>query len=97
MKVVPLGDRVLVLEEKQNKEKKTAAGIILPESVKEDQGARRGKVVAAGPGRHEEGKRVPVEVKEGDTVLFSWGDTLKIDGEEYHLVSENNILAIVKK
>jgi len=95
--IVPLGDRVLIKEfGKEQKERKTDAGIIIPESVKEDGGTKKGKVVAVGEGRYEDGKLVPMRVKKGDMVLFSWGDEIKIKGEEYQIVNESNILAIIK-
>jgi chaperonin GroES len=71
--------------------------VFLPGTVKGDRdSAKRGVVVAVGPGKYEEGKRVPLGVEEGDTILFSWGDQLSIEGEEYYLVNESNVLAIVK-
>jgi chaperonin GroES len=96
--IEPLADRVLVrLEAVEDKERKLDSGIILPGTVKGDRdSAKRGTVVAVGPGKYDEGKRVPLGVEEGDTVLFSWGDQLSIEGEEYYLVNESNILAIVK-
>lgn len=94
--IKPLGDRVLVQElGNDDKEKKTASGIILPDSHKEDKGARKAKVVAVGEGRYEEGKLIPVRVKAGDIVLFNWGDDLTVDGVEYHIVNESNILAVL--
>lgn len=95
-KIKPLHDRVLIKEEVASKEKKTLSGIIIPVTVQEDKGARRGVVVAVGTGRYEDGKIVPVSVKVGDQVLFSWGDKLIIEGEEYHLIRESEILAIIK-
>ena len=58
----------------------------------------KGEVVAVGPGKYEDGKRVPLSVKVGDTVLFSrYGyDEVKIEGQEYYIISESNILGIVK-
>lgn len=92
--IEPLYDKVLV--EKVAAETKTASGIILPGSTKDDQNVKEGKVIAVGPGRFEDGKRIPVEVKKGDTILFQWGDDIKVDGKEYILVSENNISAVIK-
>ncbi|RMG42807.1 MAG: co-chaperone GroES [Methanobacteriota archaeon] len=95
MKIKPLADRVLVkpLEE----EDKTPGGIILPDTAKEK--PMRGKVVAVGDGRVDErGERVKMEVKEGDVVLYGKysGTEIKIDGEEYLIMRESDILAIVK-
>ena len=96
--VQPLGDRVLLRElSEQEKERKLDSGIILPETVKEDKGSKRGEVIAVGEGSYDDnGKLRPIPVKPGDIVLFSWGDDLKIDGEDFHIVSASNILAIVK-
>lgn len=97
--IKPLADRVLVREETQDKEeRKTESGIIIPESVsdKDTHGANRGEVVAVGEGRREDGELQPVPVSVGDTVLFSWGEKLTIDGEDYQLVDAGNILAIVE-
>ncbi len=94
-KVKPLGDRVLVRELKTAGEK-SISGIIIPETVSEDRGAKKGEVVAVGPGKHEDGKVIPMSVRVGDKVLFQWGDKLTIDGEEYEMISESGILAIIK-
>lgn len=95
IRVKPLGDRVLVREIKKEGGE-TASGIIIPETVSEDRGAKKGEVVAVGPGKVEEGKLVPMSVKVGDRVLFQWGDKLTIDGVEYEMVSEGSILAVIK-
>lgn len=95
-KIRPLQDRVLIQEDTDSKEKKTSAGIIIPVTVNDDKGARRGTVVAVGPGRTEDGELVAMTVKPGDSVLFSWGDKIKLDDQEYHLVRESEILAIIK-
>lgn len=92
--IEPLGDKVLV--EEIAAETKTASGIILPGSVEKDKGMTEGRVVAVGPGRMENGKRIPVEVKKGDIVVFQWGDQIKVDDKEYYLVGEGNIAAIIK-
>ncbi len=96
IKVKPLADRVLIKETDKEGGGKTKSGIIIPETVKEDKGSKRGTVVAVGEGRIEDGKRIPVSVSVGNTVLFQWGDEIKIGGEEYFIVSESNIIAIVK-
>src|SRR3989344_2378863 len=97
-KVRPLADRVLVKEIKdRDREKVTASGIIIPETVGEDKGAKKGDVVEGGPGKvGEDGKIIPLSVKAGDTVLFQWGDMIKIDGEEYYILREDSILAVIK-
>lgn len=94
-KVKPLGDRVLVREIKTERGK-TDSGIIIPETVSEDRGAKKGEVVAVGPGKFDDGVLVPMSVKVGDKVLFQWGDKLTIDREEYEMISESGILAIIK-
>ncbi len=93
--VRPLGDRVLVRELKKEGEK-IVSGIIIPESANEDRGARKGEVVAVGPGKFDDGVLVPMGVKVGERVLFQWGDKLTIDGEEYEMVAESSILAIIR-
>ena len=94
-KVKPLGDRVLVREIKKEGEH-SVSGIIIPETVGEDRGAKKGEVVAVGPGKFDDGELAPMNVKVGDKVLFQWGDKLTIDGEEYEMVAESSILAIIK-
>ena len=94
MKLKPLGDRVVVKPIEQ--EEMTAGGIVLPETAKEK--PQRGKIVAAGPGRVEDGKRVELDVKEGDTVLFAKyaGTEIKIEGEKVLILKESDILAIIE-
>lgn len=95
--IQPLGDRVLIKElEGSDRAEKTAGGIFIPDTVKEDRGAKRGEVIAVGPGRYDDGEIVPVSVKVGDKVLYQWGDTVKIGETEYTLVSESGLLAIIK-
>ncbi len=91
----PLGDRVVV--EPIEKEETTASGIVLPETAKEK--PQEGKVIAVGPGRRdEEGKRIPMDVKEGDRVLFAKyaGTEVKLDDKKLLILSEKDILAIIK-
>jgi chaperonin GroES len=95
-KVRPLSDRVLIKEIDAKKGGETKSGIIIPETVEKDNGAHRGIVVAVGEGRFDDGVLIPMKVKIGDTVLFQWGDKLTLDGEEYFIVSESNILAVIK-
>jgi len=94
MKLKPLGDKVLV--KRSEAEEKTAGGIVLPDTAKEK--PKEGRVTAVGSGRMlESGERVPPAVKKGDRVLFAdyAGNEVKIDGEEYLLVSEGDILAVL--
>jgi len=94
MNVQPLNDRVLVL--RVEKEEKTSGGIIIPDTAKEK--PQEGKVVASGPGKfNEEGKRIPLEVKPGDRVLFGKysGTEIKVDGVEHLIMKEDDILGII--
>ena len=95
--MTPVGDRVLIKPQTEDgKEKKSAAGIIIPIRADEEK-IDRGIVIAVGEGRIDNnGKLVPMKIKEGQKVLFQWGDKVKIDGEEYYIVSETSILAITK-
>ena len=95
MKFRPLHDRVLI--EVLDSEEKTAGGIIIPDSAKEK--PQEGKVVAIGSGaRTEDGKIIPMDVKVGDLVLFGkWSGTeVKIDGKEYSIMKESDIMGISK-
>ena len=90
----PLGDRVVI--ELVEAEEKTASGIVLPDSAKEK--PQEGKVVAVGTGRVlENGERVALEVKEGDRIIFSKyaGTEVKYEGNEYLILRESDILAII--
>ncbi len=94
MKVVPLNDKIIV--KRLEAEEKTAGGILLPDSAKEK--PKQGKVLSLGEGKLlDSGKRAAFQVKEGDRVLFSSyaGNEVKVDGEEYLIMSEDDILAIV--
>ena len=95
-KIKPLGDRILIRENKENKEKKTASGIIIPITVDEDKGSKQGEVIAIGNGKYEDGNLVPISVKGGDEVLFQWGDKVIVHGEEFYLVKETELLAVIK-
>jgi chaperonin GroES len=96
MKIRPLNDRVLVIRE--DEEKKSAGGIIIPDTAKEK--PQRGKIVAVGPGKMgDDGKRISMEVKKGDRVLFAkyGGTEIKLDGVEHVFMREDDILSIVEK
>lgn len=96
MKVKPLNDRVLVL--RIGEEEKTTGGIIIPDTAKEK--PQEGKVVAVGPGKvNDEGKKIALDVKAGDKVLFGKysGTEIKIDGVEHLIMREEDILAIIEK
>ena len=96
MKIKPLADKVLV-KASEASEDKTAGGIIIPDTAKEK--SLEGKIVAVGPGRTDEnGKIIKMNVKAGDNILFSkyGGTELKHEGEEYLIMSESDILAILE-
>ena len=96
MKIRPLGDKVLV--ERVEAESKTAGGIVLPDTAKEK--PQRGKVVSVGEGKMlENGTRKEVQVKKGDVVLFTSysGTEIKIDGKEYLIMDESDIMAVIEK
>jgi chaperonin GroES len=96
MKVKPLHDRILV--ERLQEEEKTKGGLFIPDSAKEK--PMQGKIVASGNGRiTEDGKKIPMDVKVGDIVLFAKysGNDVKIDDKEYLIMKEDDILAIVEK
>ena len=95
MKIRPLNDRLLV--KRLAEEEKTAGGIIIPDSAKEK--PAEGEVVAVGPGKlNDKGDRVALQVKEGDRVLFSkyGGTDVKLDGDDYLIMREDDILGIVE-
>ena len=91
--LTPIGDRV-ILEEVKDSVEKTSFGIYLPESA-QDKETKKGRVVAVGSGRYEDGDLIPMTLKVGDVVIYSWGDKVKIDGIEYTIVRENDVTAIV--
>ncbi|MDQ1276966.1 MAG: chaperonin GroES [Thermodesulfobacteriota bacterium] len=95
MKFRPLHDQVLVIREES--EQKTPGGIIIPDTAKEK--PQQGKLVAVGPGRMDrEGKRIPMEVKVGDRVLFGryGGTEIKIDGVEHLMMRADDILGVLE-
>mgnify|MGYP006090210919 FL=1 len=95
MKFRPLHDRVLI--KVLDSEEKTSGGIIIPDTAKEK--PQEGEVVAVGPGaKNEDGKLTPMDVKNGDIVLFGkWSGTeVKIDGKEYSIMKESDIMGITK-
>jgi chaperonin GroES len=96
MKIQPLNDRVLVLRIEEDQ--KTSGGIIIPDTAKEK--PQQGKVIAVGQGKFDDkGKRMPLDVKKGDRVLFGKyaGNDIKIDGVEHLIMREDDILAILGK
>ena len=96
MKMIPLRDRILI--KRIGEEEKTKGGIIIPDTAKEK--PMQGKVIAVGKGAlDKDGKLIPLEVKEGDTVLFGKyaGTEIKVEGTDYLIVRENDILGIVQE
>jgi chaperonin GroES len=91
----PLEDRVVVrpLEEEET----TASGLVIPDTAKER--PQEGEVIAVGPGRFEDGNRIPMDVKVGDKVIYSkyGGTEVKIEGEEYLILSARDVLAVMSK
>jgi len=96
MKIRPLGDKVLV--ERVEAEAKTAGGIVLPDAAKEK--PQKGKVISVGEGRVlEDGTRRELQIKKGDLVLFTSyaGTEIKLDGKEYLIMDESDIMAVIEK
>jgi len=96
MKLKPLGNKVIL--EAISKEEKTKSGIIIPDTVDKEK-PEQAKVLAVGPGKiNKDGSRAKIDVKVGDTVLFSkYSPTeIKLDGKEYLVVSDEDIMAIVE-
>lgn len=91
----PLGDRILVKPSEKEGEKKLASGIIIPDTVDKEK-LLTGTVVAVGPGKYDNGARVPMEVSVGDQVMFKkpWDEPFKFEGEQYYVISESDISLI---
>lgn len=94
MNLRPLGDRVVI--KKVEAEETTKSGIVLPGAAKEK--PQMAEVVAVGPGKVEDGKEIKMEVKVGDRVIFSKyaGNEIKMDGQEYTILKQDDILAIIE-
>lgn len=94
MKIRPLGDRVVI--KKVEAEEKTRSGIVLPGAAKEQ--PQMAEVVEVGPGGLIDGKEIKMELKVGDKVIFSKyaGTEVKLDGEEYTILKQSDILAVVE-
>ncbi len=93
--IKPLEDRILV--KPLDAEQTTASGLVIPDTAKEK--PQEGEVLAVGPGRYEDGNRVPVDVQVGDKVVYSkyGGTEVKYDNEEYLILSARDVLAVVSK
>jgi chaperonin GroES len=94
MKLKPLGDRLLVKPVEE--EETTASGLVIPDTAKEK--PQKGKVLAVGDGKLEDGKRIPLDVAEGDEVLYSkyGGTDITVDGEDLLVLRESDVLAKVE-
>ena len=95
MNVRPLHDRIIV--QRLEEEEQRVGGIIIPDTAKEK--PQQGRVIAAGNGKTtDEGKRMPLDVKAGDTILFGKysGQEIKLDGEEYLIMREDEVLAVIE-
>lgn len=95
MHVRPLHDRIIVRRLEEGEQ--TVGGIIIPDSAKEK--PQQGEVIAAGKGKtNDDGKRIPLDVKHGDRILFGKyaGQEVKLDGEEYLMMKEDEVLAIIE-
>ena len=94
--IKPLEDRIVI--QQLEAETTTASGLVLPDTAKEK--PQEGKVLAVGPGRvDDQGNRVPVDVKVGDTVIYSryGGTEVKYEGQEYQILSSRDVLAVVER
>ena len=93
--IKPLEDRILV--KSIEAEQTTASGLVIPDTAKEK--PQEGEVLAVGPGRFEDGQRLPLDVKVGDKVIYSkyGGTEVKYDGQEYLILSARDVLAVVTK
>lgn len=93
--IKPLEDRIVLTQ--VDAETTSASGLVIPDTAQEK--PQQGKVLAVGPGRFDDnGKRIPVDVKVGDTVIYSryGGDNIKIDGDEYLILAARDVLAIIE-
>jgi chaperonin GroES len=96
MKLKPMNDYLLI--EPIKEDEVTKGGIVIPETAREER-AIKGKVIAVGPGKlNEKGERIPLTIKEGQTVIFKKyaPDEIKIDDKEYYFVREDDVLAIIE-
>ncbi len=95
MALRPLHDRILV--QRTEEEEQKVGGIIIPDTAKEK--PQQGKVVAVGNGKADkDGKRIPLDVKDGDTILFGKysGQEVRVDGEDYLIMREDEVLAVIE-
>lgn len=94
--IVPLRDRVLLKEIIDKKETKTSSGIIIPVTIENDKTNKVAQVISVGSGNYDNnGNLIPMILKKGDKVIFQWGDKVIIENDEYYLVRESEILAVL--
>ncbi len=95
MKLQPLGDRIIV-EPKEDENSSTPSGLVIPDTAKEK--PQLGDVMAVGPGEFQDGERVPLDVKEGDVVVYSkyGGTEIKFEGREFLILSARDVLAVIR-
>ncbi len=94
MNLKPLGDRIVV-KPKDEEESRTASGLVIPDTAKEK--PQLGEVLAVGPGEFKDGERIPMDVNVGDVVFYSkyGGTEVKVDGEDYLVLSSRDVLAVL--
>jgi chaperonin GroES len=94
MKLQPLGDRIVV-KPKEEDDSTTKSGLVIPDTAKEK--PQLGEVLAVGPGEYQDGERIPLDVKVGDLVFYSkyGGTEVKVEGEEYLVLSSRDVLAVL--
>ena len=94
MKLQPLGDRIVV-KPKEEDDSTTKSGLVIPDTAKEK--PQLGEVLAVGPGDYQDGERIPLDVKVGDLVFYSkyGGTEVKVEGEEYLVLSSRDVLAVL--
>jgi chaperonin GroES len=93
----PIADKILIKPlSDEELGTKSPSGIIIPETINRER-ADRGTVIAVGEGKRDDnGKIIPPRVRKGDRVIFQWGDKFELNGEEYYLVGESNVLAVIE-
>lgn len=94
MKLKPLGDRIIV-KPKEEETSTTPSGLVIPDTAKEK--PQLGDVMAVGPGEFQDGERLPLDVKEGDVVVYSkyGGTELKFEGQDFLILSSRDVLAVI--
>jgi chaperonin GroES len=94
MKLKPLGDRIIV-KPKEDETSTTPSGLVIPDTAKEK--PQLGDVMAVGPGEFQDGERLPLDVKEGDVVVYSkyGGTEIKFEGQEFLILSSRDVLAVI--